>query len=101
MKEAKKRLKINKAIVRTLRNAMGAARLDNCAVNKEHQRAMKLYIQTWIEAPLRNALMAIEGREYEEPSEWDRKPHLSEYNMYQHNNTYHRPGEDEEPIELV
>lgn len=54
--------RFNKSQLALLRSALKSARLENCGVAKEHQEAMKLYLDTWVCAKLEVLLDEQEGR---------------------------------------
>lgn len=58
---SKKRLTINRTILRILKRGLRAAKLENCAVEPEHQEAMRIYLRTWCIGPLEDAIAAIDG----------------------------------------
>lgn len=58
----RKRLKINERILRKLESALEAAEMGSrCALAQPIKDGAKLYVQTWIEWPLRDAIKEITG----------------------------------------
>ena len=59
--------RMNRQILGYLESALSAAKLTNCAVDPEHQDAMRLYLSSWVVGPLESALEEItKGTMYEE-----------------------------------
>lgn len=54
------KLKINKGIVKDLKDALRAALLTNCAVSESAQKEIGLYLQTWVAWPISTALKEID-----------------------------------------
>jgi len=63
--KSKRRLRINQEAVRNLRAALKAAKRERCGSDQEHQEAMRIYLDTWVVAPLETALAIIEGKPVE------------------------------------
>ncbi len=65
------RLKISQEIVRVLDDALAHCNMNGsghpepgtCGVDAEHREAMRVYLETWIAAPLSLAIAAINGEE--------------------------------------
>jgi hypothetical protein len=57
------RLRIGYRTLATIKAALQAAELRNCAVADEHKSAMKLYLDTWVVRRLQTAIREIEGKE--------------------------------------
>jgi hypothetical protein len=53
-------MKINKAILNCIKTARKSATLENCGVDKIHQREMKIYLNTWVVDRLNEAINMIE-----------------------------------------
>lgn len=54
------RLRANRQILRLIEEALRAAELHNCAVEPQSaQDAMKLYLDSWVALPLREAIKAM------------------------------------------
>ena len=49
-------MRANLRILKHLADALAAAKLTNCAVDKKAQDAMKLYLDTWVVMPLEEAI---------------------------------------------
>jgi hypothetical protein len=47
--------------LRKLEFALKHARMDHCGVEKEHQDAMRLYLDSWVVDPLVQAIGEIKG----------------------------------------
>ena len=48
-------------VIRALERALEAAKLRHCGVDKDHQEAMRLYLSTWVAAPISDALEYLKG----------------------------------------
>lgn len=54
-------LRANRDILGALKSALKAAKRERCGVDTEHQEAMRLYLDSWVVAPLEAAIAAMEG----------------------------------------
>lgn len=63
------RLKINRKILSDLRAALrhaeGLSSDDDsvCAVELQHKRAVRIFVDTWVSGPLRRAIRSIERKD--------------------------------------
>ena len=60
MSDNKKR-KVPPTVLRALRFALSHAQMEGCGVAKEHQEAMRLYLQTWCAGPLKEVIAWANG----------------------------------------
>ena len=60
MNDNKKR-RVPPTVLRSLRFALSHAQMEVCAVNQEHQEAMRLYLKTWCAGPLKEVIAWAEG----------------------------------------
>lgn len=73
-----KPLRVTQNILGALKRALRAAKRERCAVEPEHQEAMRLYLDSWVVTPLQAAIKGIEGKESGETNfDW----HLNEEHL--------------------
>lgn len=48
-----------KRVLERLEKALQAALMKNCGVNDEHKRAMRLYLNSWVAEPIKEALLDL------------------------------------------
>jgi hypothetical protein len=61
MQAKTKRIRINRKALRLIKDALASAKCERCGVDEKAQKAMRLYLDTWVVARLQFAVEIIEG----------------------------------------
>ena len=55
----KKLITVDAGVIDILKEALSSARLENCGIEKVHQEAFKLYLDSWVAGRIENAICLL------------------------------------------